>query len=462
MSKPDKFSLVEGGIINKLFLVAFPLIITQIFQMAYNLTDMFWLGRLSSDSVAASGTVGMFVWLSMAFMFIGRMGAEIGVSQSFGRKDRDSALVYARNSIQIGIVLGVALAVIFILCRRQLIGFFNIREAHVEMYAMDYLELVSVGFPFAFTISAISGVFNGSGNSRVSLLINGFGAALNMILDPIMIFTADMGIRGAGIATIIAQASAACLAVIVFKRYKGRPFEHIKIFRSPDRQIIKQIFRWVTPISIESFLFTFLTMLIAALIASYGAEAMAAQRVSTQIESMTWLIAGGYASALTAFTGQNFGAGKWRRIRRGFIVSTGMMAGWGAIVGLILYFGCYTLIGVFIPNDPVVVEIGVGYMQILALIQIPSCLEGVAAGVFRGLGKTVPPSLASVSSNSLRVVFAYLLTSYTTLGLTGIWIAIAAGAALRGSWIFIWYVIYSRRNPKADTVLENSGDLIKA
>jgi len=450
MSRASKYSLVEGGIVNKLFFVALPLIGTQVFQMAYNLTDMFWLGRLSSDAVAASGTVGLFLWMSVAFLLFGRMGAEIGVSQNFGRGDRERALSFAVNSIMISAVIGLVLALVFIVGREPLIGFFGIKEAHVEKDAQDYLAIVSISMPLAFITAAVSGVFNGAGNSRISMIINGTGLLLNVVLDPILIFSAGLGIRGAAMATVIAQSTAACLSLIALTRYKNRPFEKIKIIVRPDKDIIKQIFKWVTPISIESFLFTFLTMVVAVLIASYGAGAMAASRVGSQIESLTWLIAGGYASALTAFTGQNFGAGKWVRIRRGFSVSSALMAGWGLVVGFILYFGANFLFRLFIPNEPEVAAIGVQYMRVLALVQIPACLEGVAAGVFRGQGKTIPPSIASVTSNALRVVFAYALSHYTQLGLDGIWIAFAAGAGVRGTWMYIWYLIYSRKTPKTD------------
>ena len=285
-----------------------------------------------------------------------------------------------------------------------------------------------------------------------NVIIGGCGFMVNMILDPILIFSVGLGIHGAAVATIIAQLTAACLSIIALKKYKNRPFERLKIFRKPDWEIIKQIFKWVTPISVESFLFTFLTMLVAALVASYGAGALAASRVSIQIESLTWLIAVGYASALTAFTGQNFGAGKWGRIHKGFGISSALMAGWGLAIGVLLFFGGRALIGIFIRHDPEIVEIGVEYLRILALIQVPACLEGVAAGVFRGQGKTVPPSIASVVSNALRVAFAHVLTNFTGLGLTGIWIAIAAGAGVRGVWIYIWYLLYSRRIPKIDNM----------
>ena len=450
MEKKDKYSLIEGSIIGKLFFVALPLIGTQIIQMAYNLTDMFWLGRLSSDAVASSGTVGLFLWLSMAFMMFGRMGAEIGVSQNLGGGDVEKARSFAQTSIITAVVLGVFLAIIYSIGRGPLIGFFGIQEANVEQDAREYLAIVSIGLPFTFLASAISGIFSGAGNTRVSLMINGVGLVLNMSLDPILIFNAGLGISGAAIATVFAQVVAACLSLVAVMRYKNRPFARIGLFKRLDRKIIKQIFKWATPISIESFLFTFLTMIVATLITAYGASAFAASRVGSQIESLNWLIAGGFSSALTSFTGQNFGAGKWLRIRKGFKVSSVLMVCWGAVVSAVLFFGGRFLFTVFIPNNPAVADIGAEYMRILAIIEIPSCLEGVAAGVFRGQGKTIPSSISSGTSNAMRVVLAYILTRFTTLGLTGIWIALSAGAGVRGVWIYIWYLLHSRKTPKED------------
>ena len=450
MSRANKYSLVEGSIVNKLFFVAGPIIITQVFQMAYNLTDMFWLGRLSSDAVAASGTAGMYLWLSMAFFLFGRMGAEIGVSQNLGRKDIDKARTYAQNSIILAIISGIIISAIFIAFHKQLIGLFQIREAHVEREAAEYLLIVSFGMPIGFTSAAIMGVFVGAGNSRMSMMVSGFGFTLNMVLDPILIFTAGLGIHGAAIATIIAQSLTICVAIYVLLKSKNRPFDEFKFTFKPNMTIVKQICKWVAPVSLESLLFTVLSMMLTPLVATYGAGALATVRVGSQIESLTWLIAGGYAAALTAFTGQNFGAGKWTRINKGFKVSTGLMACWGLLVALLLYFGGGILFRLFIPNEPNVITMGIHYLQILALVQIPACLEGVAAGIFRGKGKTLPPSIASISSNILRVVFAYCFVFFTDLGLTGIWIAVAASAAIRGIWIFVWYTVHAGKAPKTD------------
>jgi putative MATE family efflux protein len=446
----DKYNLTQGGIVKKLFSVATPLIMTQVLQMTYNLTDMFWLGRHSDSAVAASGTVGLFLWMAMAFMLFGRMGAEIGVSQNIGKGDLPQAKEFAQNAVLLSVVLGILLSAVVFTFHTSFVSFFGIREAHVERYAKDYLSMVSLSFPFTFLSASIMGIFNGSGNSKTAMVIGGSGFLVNMVLTPIMIFNMGLGVMGAGLATVFAQSVAAGLGLILIKVHKNRPFEKFKLFRKASVDVIKQIFKWVTPVSTESFFFTALTMLVSLLIVSFGESAMAATRVSTQIESLTWLIGGGFASALTAYTGQNFGAGKWTRINRGFKVSSGIMSFWGLIVSLILIFGGRFLVGLFVSDE--VAELGAMNLRIFAICQIPQCLEGVAAGVFRGQGKTVPPSISSISSNVARVILAYVLVHFTDLGLYGVWIALALGATMRGIWIYVWYVHYSRRVPRVDVV----------
>jgi Na+-driven multidrug efflux pump len=102
----NAFDLTQGSILQKIIVVAVPIMGTQFLQMAYNLTDMFWLGRVGSHAVAASGAAGMYMWLSMGFLLIGRMGAEIGVAQSLGRGDQTAALDFSRNSLFINFVIG--------------------------------------------------------------------------------------------------------------------------------------------------------------------------------------------------------------------------------------------------------------------------------------------------------------------------------------------------------------------
>lgn len=448
--KSDIHNLTQGGILSKLLVVALPVMGTQFMQMTYNLTDMFWLGRLSSNAVAASGTVGMYLWMGMAFLMLGRMGAEIGVSQNLGRGDIGAARDFGHVSIVLALAIGIIYAAVMALFRGPLVGFFNIQEAEVIADSELYLMLVSPGIPFAFVTAAVSGCFSGSGNTKTPFLINTIGLAANMILDPLFIFVFKMGISGAAIATVLAQAIVCALLVIAMKTTVLRPFDEFQFFARPKLELLNQIFKWGIPISLESLFFTLLSMLISRIIAGYGAPALTVSRVGSQIESLSWLIAGGYSSALTAFVGQNYGAGKWTRIHKGFRLSIAAMAVWGTCITMLLFFGASFLFGVFI-TDLDIIQMGVVHLRILAFCQLAACLEFTTAGCFRGMGRTLPPSVASIASNASRVVLAYILS--VKFGLIGIWWAISIGGAIRGIWMLLWYLIINRKLPKTDVAL---------
>ena len=458
MGRSAKHNLTEGPIFGRLVSIAAPLTGGMLMGMIYNLTDMFWLGRLGSGAaaaVAAVGAVGLLMWMSMAFQSFGRMGSEIGVSQNLGRGDEEQAKNFAQTAFTLNLILGILYGLVMIFGRRYLIGFFNIPDAEVIRYAENYLMITGFAMPFFYLGGAGMGIYSGSGNTRTPFYIQAVGISLNMILSPILIFPAGLGVEGAAIATVIAQSIAVSIFIWHIKCHKNRPFKELKLFGIANKKTLKQILKWVTPIAIESFFFTFLTMLISRFVAQFGTEAMATQRIGSQIESLSWLIGAGFASAVSAFTGQNFGAGKWSRIREGYRLSAIIMGVWGVIVTAILFFAGGLLFGVFMPDEPEVIAMGANYMRILAAAQILGCIEGITSGAFRGLGKTVPPSIVSITCNTVRMFAAFFLAQ-TAMGLDGIWWALTIGAMMRGAWILIWLRLYSRKLPKEDALVPDT------
>lgn len=431
-----QYDLTSGGILQKLVLVALPIMGTQLMQMLYNLTDMFWLGRLSSDDVAASGIAGMYLWLGMALLLFGRMGAEIGVSQNKGRGDMEAANAFARNALFISLVLGVLYGSLLTFASGPLVSVFDVRELHVADAAMRYMSIIGLGIPPAYMAAALTGTFNGSGNSRVPFFASAVGLVVNIILDPLMIFTMGLGIQGAAIATVIAQWIVFGLLIWAVKKHKERPFERFSLLTKPNRDKVKQIFLWSYPVALESGLFTLLSMTVTRLLTAFGSDALAVSRVGSQIESLSWLIGGGFGTAVTAFIGQNYGAGQWNRIRKGFRLSSLAMLIWGAVITLAMFFGGYVLFGLFLPEYELR-TMGAVYLRVLSYCQIVACLEVAGAGLFRGTGRTVPPSMVSIISNVLRVPLCYWLAS-TSLGMNGVWWGITITAALRGAVIFVW------------------------
>ena len=441
-----KYDLTSGGILKKLLLVAIPIMGTQLMQMAYNLTDMFWLGRVTNSvaAVAASGLGGMFLWFGMAFMMVGRMGAEIGTAQNLGRDDVNSARDYAQNSTRIALLLGTIYGAVLLIFAKPLISLFQVQDPDVLTFAGDYLRITGLGVPFVFLAAAITGAFNGAGNSRLSFLANALGLVVNMILDPLMIHVLDWGVKGAAIATVIAQTMVLLLFLLVAKRHSRRPFERFNLFGRFDWNKIRQIMRWSLPMAFESGAFTILAMIVTAMVSAwYGETAVAVQRVGSQIESLSWLIGGGFASAITAFVGQNYGARKYQRIRRGYRISLAALLFWEIVVTILLFVGGRFFFSLFLQQPPEILDMGATYLKILAACQIFMALEGASSGVFRGIGYTLPPSLCSIVSNLLRPLLCWLFAQW--MGLNGMWVGVTISAALRGLFMFTWYTLTERR-----------------
>ena len=443
MNVTGNYNLTEGGILKKLLLVAMPIMGIQFMQMAYNLTDMFWLGRVGSAAVAASGAAGMYMWLSFGFLLTGRMGAEIGVSQFLGRGDRKAALAFSRNAMCIALALGTLCGLAAVLFSRRLIGFFRFREAAVAADAADYLFIVGFPMPLVFIAAVAMGTYNASGNSRTPFILNGIGLAANVILDPLFILVFGMGIRGAAIATVISQLAAGGLMLGALVFFRDRPFEdYIRGF-APDPKKILTLLKWAVPIGLESIFFCFLSMVTSRIETSFGAHVVAVSKIGSQVESLSWLIGGGFGSALVAFIGQNYGAEKRDRIRKGVRASALIMIFWGIFVTLFLFLWGGIVFSFFLPA-PELVFLGRRYMRIFAFCQLSMNMEAVAAGAFKGTGRTIPPTLVSIVTNSIKPVFAFFL-SRTALGLYGVWIAITACAILRGTWMCLWYAAAERR-----------------
>jgi len=442
----SKYNLTEGPIFNKLFRLSLPIMATSLFQTAHTLTNMFWLSWLGEAYVAAAGLAGQFLWLSFALIMIFRIGAEIGVSQNMGRGDADTAKSFAQNGFVLAMLVGAVFTVLVIVFRVYLLRFFNIGNPYVADIAQRYMGIVALALPFNFGHFVITGVFGGFGNTKLPFYINSGALVLNIILSPILIFGFNMGITGAAAAMVAAAAFNFIAKIWAMTRYKNRPFESYAPFVRLAKDKVRQILKWGMPVGVEQILGVLMFMLMTRIIASFGYQSVAAHQVGMQIESLSFMIGGGFASALTAFIGQNYGAKKWGRMRSTFRVSYIFMGMYGIAITAVLFFGATPFVSIFL-SEPESIAIGTDYLRIIALAQILFCLEGVATGSFRGRGLTLKPTIASVSSNVFRVIICYALAA-TALGVTGVWWGIVAAMTLRSVWLLVWHRINLRKMPK--------------
>lgn len=445
-------TLTEGNITSTLFKLAIPIMATSFVQMAYNMLDMIWLGRLSTEAVAAAGTAGFLTWFGSGLFTIPKIGAEVGVAQSYGRGDMESARAYVSHTLQITTVIGIIYSLILIVFRHQIIGFFGLEDAEVVEMATDYLLIIALGIVFFFVNPVLSGIFNGSGDSTTPFKVNAIGLLINMTLDPLMILGIGpfpkLGIKGAALATIIAQ----FIVTFIFIKLsieKSDLFIDLDIFHIPNKKYVKRVFKLGTPAAFQTGFFALIGMGIAKIIARWGATPVAVQNVGSQIESISWMTAGGFSTAISAFIGQNYGAEQWERIHKGYRNGMVIVGTIGIFATLLLIFGAEPIFKIFIPNDSKALELGISYLRILGLCQFFMAVEIATGGAFNGLGRTKPPALVGILFNSTRIPLALILSS-TKLGLDGVWWTITITCILRGLVLPTWYIFILRRSPRAN------------
>lgn len=451
-------NLVSGNIVNTLLKLSIPILGTSFIQMAYNLVDMMWVGRVGSDAVAAVGTAGFFTWFGSSLVFISKIGTEIGVSQSIGKDDIKEKNKFIYNGLFINIITAIIYMCLLIIFRKQLIGFFKLGEANIINMSIEYLVIVSFGMIFSFLNPLFSGIFNASGSSKIPFFINTVGLIINIIFDPILIFGLlgfpRLGVIGAALATVGAQAIVTFIFIIAFIR-NGYSLT-LKNKKYIDKNNMNKICKLGIPTALQNCMFAFFAMIIGRIISAWGPTAIAVQKVGSQIESISWMTAEGFATALTAFIGQNYGANKWDRILKGYKVAMSMAIMVGIFATILLVFSGDKVFSAFIPEAGIVSK-GAVYLKILGYSQLFMCIEITTAGAFSGLGNTLTPSWVSIIFTGLRIPLAMLLSSIPLLGIDGVWWSISGTSIVKGILLlglFIFMVILPKRK-KFSQVVDN-------
>lgn len=438
--------LTQGSIFRSLWVMAVPLISASFIQMAYSMTDMLWLGHLGSDAVAAAGAAGFFTWMCNALSFMSKIGAEITVSQSMGAKDHQRAAIYADQAVKLSALMGLGYACLIFIFAPTLIGLFHF-EPHIAERAVGYMRIIAPGLFFQFNNNTFSGLYNGQGDSRTPFRTTAVGLVVNIALDPLLIYGygpfPQLGTAGAAIATTLAQVVVFC----IFSRrvFTDRfPLGRLNPFTGLKKKFARRIILLGLPVSLENMLFSIFSLTLATLAARWGAIGVATQSIGSQIEAISWMTAAGFSTALAAFTGQNYGARNYERIRKGYRLTMSIAGSIGALAGVLFFLFNKEIFSLFV-TEPAAIEAGGEYLKILAISQLFMVTESVTAGAFNGTGNTTPPALVSIVFTGARIPLAYCLTTFPALGLTGIWWSVTLSSIIKGTILPLWYLYFQRR-----------------
>ena len=435
------FNVTEGPILKKMLILALPILLTTLSQIAYNLTDIFWIGRVDSigmvetNAVAAVGTVSYLTWFAFGFILIAKIGTSVKVSHAVGKKEHKDINVFASNGLLLEAVLGVFLSVLILIFKNEFLGIFNIDTPQIIEYALMYIPIIG-GFLFIqFIVNGFIAINEGLGQTRINLWVLALGFVFNMALDPILIIVFKFGITGAAIATVSSQFITLIVFFIIYKKHNP----NLKVFRFKnfDLSAMKKIISIGLPVGIQSMFFTIISIYIARRVFEFGPNVVAGQRIGVQIEQLTWMIASGFQSAITVFIGQNFGAKEFKRIKRSVWDISLILVPYALIISLLLLFIPESLMRIFVSDD-LTVSYGVMYLRIISLSQIFMIIESIGAGFFNGIGKSYVPSIIGIIGNLTRVPLVIVLT--VSMLENGIWWSLNFSTIFKAFIIIIIFI----------------------
>lgn len=424
--------LTKGNVMSVLLALALPIMGSSLLQFTYNLVDMLWIGHLGSNAVASIGASSFFINLGYSINALIVVGAGIKVSHSIGKNDTEGVREYIHAGMTLSGVIGMTYAILLIVFGKSFIGFLKLNNVGVENDAYLYLIWSAPMLFFAFFNNLFSRLFASLGNTKSALNISAVGIIINIVLDPVLIYFFKWGIVGAAIATLIAN-----MVMFVMYLISGKTFFTYSINKKIDLMKMGEIIKLGTPIAFQRILFTVINIVLAKLIATFGADAVAAQKVGVQIESVTYMVTGGLNGAVASFIGQNYGAEKYHRIHKGYQTAISIGCVYAAVSSLVFWVFPEQLAGLFVKERDTI-AIAAGYLRIIGYSQIFNAMEMVTNGLLTGIGKPKIPSYVSVIFTALRLPMAYICVIY--LGVEGIWWSITLSTVLKGSVLVSIYL----------------------
>lgn len=441
--------MTEGSVVKNILFFSVPLILGNLLQQLYNTVDSIIVGNyVGSNALAAIGSSTSLVYLLIAFSQGVSVGAGVVISQRLGQKNKEGVQTSVHTALTLAGILGIILTVGGILFSKEILLWMNTPE-EVLTDAVTYLRLYSAGMVFNVVYNMAAGILNAAGNSRRSLGYLAIASVTNLILDLVFIVGMKTGIAGAAIATNIGQMISCVLAIWFLVRaqtdYKVY-LNKIKIHKSTAGLIIKI----GLPTGFQNMVISLSNILVQSSVNSFGANAMAGFGAYMKVDGFNVLPVTSFGMAATTFVGQNFGAGKTERVKRGMWITLGIGILYTITTGILLLIFSETIMHLF-SNDSAVIAYGQQAMHFFCPFYWVLSILHALSGTVRGTGKSIPPMVVLLISLCFFRVLWVQFVMPNIASIEGIFMlypiswAIGSGLMILYTWKGKWLINYEKR-----------------
>lgn len=438
-----KLSLTEGPILRSMLMISIPIILGNILQSAYQITDTFWVGRLSAEAVAA---VSLSFPISFLFISIGGglpMAGAVFAAQYKGRGDMSAVNHVAAQTLILIMGIAIVLSGLGFVLAEPIMKFMG-AAPNVLPDAVLFSQYTYIGYIFVFMYIAFESLMRGLGEVRIPMFIVLVTVILNFGLDPLFIFgygpIPAMGVAGAAMATLCTQAVASIIGMAVL--LSGKYGIHLRLREMrPDLTFIKKAFKIGFPASLEQSTRSLGMTVMTLLAASFGTEVVAAYGIGIRLLIVVIIPALGLSIATSTFVGQNIGAGRTDRAERATHIGAAVAFVVLSIIGVLLFFFARPLTVFFVPEGGAAIELSVLFTKIVSLTFGSIGVQMVLNGTFRGAGLTTTAmTITMISQWVIQFPLAYILSKHTSLGYEGIWWSFMASNIISLAISILWFM----------------------
>ncbi len=413
-------NMTEGREGQAIFRFALPLIGASVLQTMYSFVDSVIVGNFVGET--AFGAIGLLASLIMLVnMFCTSLGnaVSIVVSQFYGAGKKEDITECAVTAQWFTLLVSVLVIAVCLLLSYPVVVLFLAPPENMQQYSMQYFMIYSVGLFFFFAYNVVYGILRAHGDSKGAMVFLLIGAVINIFLDLLLIIVFHMEVVGAALATAVSQAGSAAAAYLYMIRHYG----HLNIFAPGNRRLsgdkVRTILRLWIPILSQTSVMSIGFIVLQRLVNTFGAASIEGYAAMQKVESFIHIVPSTLNAAMANFTGQNMGANKPERVRKGFRVTAVYSLVIAAVIAVIMITFDRQLISIFNISEEGLKR-GCEHLDLLVIFMLPNSIYTLAAGLLQGAGDAKITAVASFINLFIRVSSAYLM-SLTFIGYRSLW-----------------------------------------
>jgi putative MATE family efflux protein len=433
LAAPYDPGITSGPLQPAILRLALPAVGTTLFQVLFNITDTFWVGRtLGATALAAVSLASYSVWVLVSFGELVGVGLTAVAARRHGERDPVAAARATGTALALAVSLGAMVAFGGVTALPAILRLMNAHGEVAEL-ARDFLVIQFIGASLVYGYYVVTAAFRSAGDTRTPFYLLGASVLLNLVLDPLMILgwgpIPALGVYGAALATVLTRGLSFVVGLELLRRRRAI----LPVFQPA---VMRTIVRIGLPTMLTGVLFSVIYMLLVRVVGTFGTPAIAALGVGHKIEGMSYMICIGFGLAAETLVGQNLGAGSPERARKAGWLTARIAAIPSGVLAVVFLLVPETLIGVF-STDPDVIHAGSLYLRTAALAQFTMAFETVLEGALTGAGYTFWTMVIVVVLSAIRIPLAAVIAP--AYGLLGVWwilavTAMGRAAALTSLW----------------------------